>query len=68
MPRLDEDEAGVGFEPRTLVSYTISGGIGYEPPELLLQAIVYARGNGPACVPAPSVEKDTGDADGNDDD
>lgn len=41
------------FEPRTLVSYTVSGGMGFEKPNVLLQAVVYARGDGPACVMPP---------------
>lgn len=64
MPDLDEDKAGLGFDPRTLVSYTISGGVGFEPPEVLLQAVIYARGNGPACVISPgSEEGDDGNMD-----
>lgn len=57
MPSLDEDKAGVGFDPRTLVSYTITGAVGFEPPEVILQAVVYARGNGPACVVPSTVEQ-----------
>lgn len=63
MPNLDEDEGGLGFHPRTLVSYSISGGIGFQAPEVLLQAVIYARGNGPACVMQPTKEgDDNGDA------
>lgn len=47
------DAEGLRFEPRTLVSYTISGGMGFEKPNVLLQAVVYARGEGPACVMPP---------------
>lgn len=52
------DDESLGFDPRTLVSYTISGGIGFEPPEVLLQAVVYARGDGPACVMPPTEGED----------
>lgn len=36
------------FDPQTVVSYTITGGIDYGEPELLLHALVYARQDGPA--------------------
>lgn len=40
------------------MSYSISGGIGFKPAQVLLKAVVYARGDGPACVmPPPGTQK-----------
>ncbi|CBN75598.1 hypothetical protein Esi_0148_0039 [Ectocarpus siliculosus] len=65
----EEDDEGLDYEPRTLVSYSISGGIGYDAPATLLQALVYARGDGPACVmPPPKPKKGDDDVDDNDND
>lgn len=53
------------------MSYSISGGIGFKKPaEMLLQAVVYARGDGPACVMPPprSGEKKDGGSGGGDSD
>ena len=55
---------GLDYDPKTLVSYTVYGGIGYDRPEVLLQAVVYARGDGPACVMPPlDDEEDPGEFD-----
>lgn len=54
-PPVKQSGERLNFEPRTLVSYTISGGMGFEKPNVLLQAVVYARGDGPACVMPPPV-------------
>lgn len=62
------DGAGLGYEPRTIVSYSISGGIGFDPAEILLQAVVYARGDGPACVMPPPRSGAHQDDDDDDDD
>lgn len=56
-----QSDRGLDYEPKTLVSYTICGGIGYDRSEVLLQAVVYARGDGPACImPPPDDEEDPG--------
>lgn len=39
------------------MSYSVSGGIGHESSDSLLQAVLYARGDGPACVMTPPVEE-----------
>ena len=58
------DGEGLSFEPRTLVSYTISGGMGFEKPNVLLQAVVFARGDGPACVMPPPIAPHEGEEEG----
>lgn len=57
---------GLPYQPRTLVSYSISGGIGYRAPAVLLQAVVYARGGGPACVMKSAGAEDDKADDGTD--
>lgn len=59
----------MAFEPRTVVTYTISGGIDFERPEVLLEAVVYAREDGPGCILRRNGPKAGGkDSEDNDDD
>ncbi|CAM9405115.1 unnamed protein product, partial [Scytosiphon promiscuus] len=58
------EDGDLPYPPRTLITYSISGGIGYRPPVVLLQAVVYARGDRPACVmPPPEAREPEGEDD-----